>query len=442
MEERRKGGRYGGRRIGAGYARGKGAEPNLRASFASGDGPHVHTFLPSALRTFLTSYLHTFIPNPVMPTPATETAPLTHRHERLTSALRRHDLAALALNPGPTLRYLTGLDFHLMERPVIAFFAPDVPPTLVLPELETGKLNGLSFDVHAFPYGEDPDVWPSVFQEAVQHAGLDNKKIGVEPLRMRVRELRLLEEVAPEARFVSGEQVVSALRSRKDAAEIGWMREATTVAEHALQATLPQIREGMTERELASELVLQIFRAGGDGELPFLPIVCFGENTANPHAVPSDRALRMGDLVLIDWGASVRGYFSDLTRVFAAGDVGEELRRIAGIVESANGAARNVAGPDVPATDVDRAARHVIEEAGYGEAFVHRTGHGLGLEAHEEPYIRDGNQQTLSEGMTFTIEPGVYLAGKGGVRIEDDMVITAGGSESLSTLSRLLTSVL
>ena len=372
----------------------------------------------------------------------TETAPFTHRHERLATSLQQNGLAALALNPGPTLRYLTGLDFHLMERPVVAFFAPDVPPTLVLPELETGKLGGLSFELDAFPYGEDPDVWPSIFQKAIKQAGLDGEQIGVEPLRMRVRELRLLEEAASQARFVSGEGVVSALRSRKDAAEIGWMREATVVAENALQATLPQIREGITERELASELVLQIFRAGGDGELPFLPIVCFGENTANPHAIPSDRALQMGDLVLIDWGASVRGYFSDLTRVFAAGDVDEELRRIADVVEQANAAARDVAGPDVPATDVDRAARQTIEEAGYGEAFVHRTGHGLGLEAHEEPYIRDGNGQVLAEGMTFTIEPGIYLAGRGGVRIEDDMVVTASGAESLSTLPRWLSSVL
>ncbi|MGI9174165.1 MAG: M24 family metallopeptidase [Rhodothermales bacterium] len=371
----------------------------------------------------------------------TETAPLTHRHERLEASLRESGLAALALNPGPTLRYLTGLDFHLMERPVVAFFAPDVPPTLVLPELETGKLANLPFDLEAFPYGEDPDVWPSVFQKAIKHAGLDGEQIGVEPLRMRVRELRLLEEVAPEARFVSGEEVVSALRSRKDAAEIGWMREATVVAENALQATLPQLQVGMTERELASELVLQIFRAGGDGELPFLPIVCFGENTANPHAIPSDRALQVGNLVLIDWGASVRGYFSDLTRVFAAGDVDDELQRIAATVEEANGAARDLAGPDVPASDVDRAARQVIEKAGYGEAFVHRTGHGLGLEAHEEPYIRDGNQQTLAEGMTFTIEPGIYLAGRGGVRIEDDMVVTASGAESLSTLPRSLSQV-
>lgn len=371
-----------------------------------------------------------------------ETASLARRQERLSQALRHTGLAALALNPGPTLRYLTGLDFHLMERPVVAFFTPDVPPTLVLPELETGKLAGLSFDVTPFPYGENPDVWPSVFREAAQHAALDGKKIGVEPLRLRVMELRLLEAATSEVAFVSGEEVVVSLRTRKDAAEIALMREATEVAERALQATLPQIQEGMTERELASELVLQLLRAGSEGELPFAPIVAFGENAANPHAAPTDRRLRAGDLVLVDWGASVHGYFSDLTRVFAAGDVDDELRRIASVVEEANAAARETAGPDVRATDIDRAARQVIEAAGYGNAFVHRTGHGLGLEAHEEPYIRDGNQQALAKGMTFTIEPGIYLTGHGGVRIEDDMVITDDGAENLSTLPRSLDQVL
>ena len=374
--------------------------------------------------------------------PSTEAAPLARRQERLGQALQQAGLAALALNPGPTLRYLTGLDFHLMERPVVAFFSPDVRPTLVLPELETGKLAGLPFDVAPFPYGEDPDVWPSVFQEAARHAGLNDKKIGVEPLRLRVMELRLLEAATSGATFVSGEDVVGRLRMRKDAAEIARMREATEIAERALQATLPQIQEGMTERELASALVLQLLQAGSEGELPFSPIVAFGENAANPHAAPTDRRLQAGDLVLVDWGANVRGYFSDLTRVFAAGDVDDELRRIADVVARANAAAREAAGPDVRAEDVDRAARQTIEAAGYGEAFVHRTGHGLGLEAHEAPYIRGGNRQPLSEGMTFTIEPGIYLSGRGGVRIEDDMVVTDVGAESLSTLPRSLEQVL
>ena len=168
----------------------------------------------------------------------------------------------------------------------------------------------------------------------------------------------------------------------------------------------------------------------------FQPIVAFGENSANPHAVPTDRPLQEGDLALFDWGANYRGYFSDLTRTFTFGDVDPELLEIGALVEAANEAGREEAGPGVAAGSVDRAARAVITQGGYGEQFMHRTGHGLGLEVHEEPYIRGDNTQKLAEGMTFTVEPGIYLAGRGGVRIEDDVVITAEGAESLSDLPR------
>jgi Xaa-Pro dipeptidase len=142
--------------------------------------------------------------------------------------------------------------------------------------------------------------------------------------------------------------------------------------------------------------------------------------------------------LIIDWGANIGGYFSDLTRTFAIGALEAEMKPIAQIVLEANEAARRIAGPGVAAEDIDHAARQVIEQAGYGEFFIHRTGHGLGMEVHEEPYIRDGNPMPLSPGMTFTIEPGIYLPGRGGVRIEDDVVITEHGLRSLSDMPREL----
>jgi Xaa-Pro dipeptidase len=164
--------------------------------------------------------------------------------------------------------------------------------------------------------------------------------------------------------------------------------------------------------------------------------VAFGENSANPHAVPTDRVLKSGDLILIDWGASFDGYLSDITRTFTFGEVDEELLRIGEIVRQANHAGRHAGAAGVPAGTVDRAARAVIEAAGYGPAFFHRTGHGLGMEPHEAPYIYAENDQILSPGMTFTVEPGIYLPGKGGVRIEDDVVVTADGLQSLTDLPR------
>jgi Xaa-Pro dipeptidase len=216
------------------------------------------------------------------------------------------------------------------------------------------------------------------------------------------------------------------------------MQEAVYIAQKALEETLPEIESGISERELAGKLVVALLANGSDPEMPFSPIVASGPNSANPHAFPTDRQLSKGDMLIIDWGANVGGYFSDLTRTFAVGGVNEEMSKIAQIVLDANVAARSKAGPGVPAQEIDQAARKVIESAGYGEFFTHRTGHGLGIEGHEEPYIREGNPVPLIPGMTFTIEPGIYLPGKGGVRIEDDVVVTNEGLLSFSDMPREL----
>jgi Xaa-Pro dipeptidase len=214
------------------------------------------------------------------------------------------------------------------------------------------------------------------------------------------------------------------------------MRRAVDIAQRALTAALPQVKIGITERDLAAELTLQLFKAGCDPEVPFAPIVSSGPNSANPHAVPSDRKFAPGDLLVIDWGASYQGYFSDITRTFAIGSLDPEYAQISRVVLDANTAGRESAKPGIPAEAVDHATRMVIESTGYGKYFTHRTGHGLGMEGHEDPYIRSGNLLTLEPGMTFTIEPGIYLPGRNGVRIEDDVVITAAGAECLTSLPR------
>ncbi|MBN1484017.1 MAG: M24 family metallopeptidase, partial [Chloroflexia bacterium] len=180
-----------------------------------------------------------------------------------------------------------------------------------------------------------------------------------------------------------------------------------------------------------------VAEAGAD-ELPEEPIVAAGLNGASPHARPGDRPMRAGELVTFDGVARVDGYYGDLTRTVALGEPGPELRQIYALVQQANAAGRQAVRPGVPAEAVDRAARAVIEAAGYGQYFIHRTGHGLGLEVHEPPYIVVGNSQSLSPGMTFTVEPGIYVPGLGGVRIEDDVCVTEIGGESLTTMSREL----
>lgn len=360
------------------------------------------------------------------------------RQKKLEQALSKSHFSALVLNPGPSLIYLTGLQFHLMERPVVAIFSPGHLPTLVIPELESAKVSDLSYPVETFRYGEDPARWQEVFARAVENAGLAGKIVGIEPTRLRMLEFRFMKKAAPQARFQSAETVLSELRIRKDASEIAFLRQAARIAEKALAATLPGIRPGMSERQIASALTIQLHTQGSDSEFSFAPIVSSGPNSANPHAAPSERVLVEGDLLVIDWGASYQGYISDITRTFGIGKVEAEYARIAEIVEQANTAARHIVKPGITAEEVDRAARRVIEDSGYGPYFIHRTGHGIGMEGHEAPYIRSGNPLVLEPGMAFTIEPGIYLPERGGVRIEDDIVVSDAVGESLTDLPRKL----
>jgi Xaa-Pro dipeptidase len=364
------------------------------------------------------------------------------RLAKLYTLLKSAGLDALALNPGPSLSYLTGINLHLMERPMVLLLSLSTGPVLVLPELEQIKLSQASIPLKGFMYGDNPATWADAYREAAEFVGLNGKKIGIEPTRLRYLELKFLEGALPHAIFSSAEQVLSGLRMQKDAQEIGCMRKAAQIAQEALLAALPFIHAGKSEREIAAELSIQLLRAGSEPETPFSPIVSSGPNSANPHASPSERKLVTGDLLVIDWGAAYHGYFSDLTRTFGIGPVEPEFEKIVRIVEQSNEAGRRAGAPELPAGAVDHAARQVIDSAGYGPYFTHRTGHGLGLEGHEHPYMFAENQLILLEGMTYTVEPGIYLPGRGGCRIEDDVVVTAQGSESLSDLPRGLRTLL
>lgn len=358
------------------------------------------------------------------------------RQKKLVSAMPAKGLEGIALNAGPSLTYLTGLHFHLSERPVVAYFTPGSPPVIVLPELEAGKLAGVTYPIQEFTYGEQPDTWGRVFNEALLAAELNGKKLGVEPRRMRFLELSYLNTGKLKINLVSGAECLEEIRIYKDNTEIEAMQTAVKIAQDAIRAVIPLIKPGITERELAAELTIQLLRHGSDSQLPFTPIVASGPNSANPHAFPSDRGLQWGDMLIIDWGASVGGYYSDLTRTFSLGEIDNEMSTIGQVVKDANQAAREIAAPGIAAQEIDRAARQVIKTAGYDQYFIHRTGHGLGLESHEPPYIRDGNPRLLEPGMTFTIEPGIYIPGRGGVRIEDDVVMTKKGLHSFSDLPR------
>ncbi len=358
------------------------------------------------------------------------------RVNRLQEEAEQKGLDCVALVPGPNLYYLTGLEFHLSERPVVALFPVDGPPAIVLPLLESPKLEKVTLPLAAYTYSDEEG--PALaFHQACAALELAEARLGVEGLQMRLMEARYLERYAPDCQLVPSDEVMGALRLYKDEAELERMREAAAVIETALQALLDQLEEGMTEREAAALLMVETLQAGGDG-IAFSPVVVAGPNAANPHAAPSNRPIRAGETIVIDCGALVGGYVSDITRTVALGHLSDEMLAVYKVVQQANAAGRAAVRPGVAAEDVDRAARAVIEATGYGVYFTHRTGHGLGLEVHEPPYIVGGNREMLQSGMTFTVEPGVYLPGQGGVRVEDDVVVTAAGGESLTTFPREL----
>lgn len=358
------------------------------------------------------------------------------RLNNLSVSLRTSNLDAVILNPGPTLSYLTGVDFHLMERPIVLFIAPDQEPVLVLPELEMLKVDMFPYKVRAFAYGENPSEWDAAFRKATQALSLEGKRIGVEPRQLRLMEFSHVKAGAPESEYPDASEVLIGLRLKKDKVEVDAMRRAVKIAQDALEAAIPLIKIGMTERELSSELVIQLLKHGSDPAIPFAPIVSGGPNGANPHASPSERKLQAGDLLVVDWGAGYNHYISDLTRTFAVGEVDDECKKIHKIVQEANATGRAAGKPGVPCANVDIATRDVIEKSGYGKYFTHRTGHGIGMEGHEDPYMRGDNMQLLEPGMAYTVEPGIYLPNRNGVRIEDNMVITENGADCLSDMLR------
>jgi Xaa-Pro aminopeptidase len=282
----------------------------------------------------------------------------------------------------------------------------------------------------------DKEGYGAGFEQVAAAVSSGASRCAVEYLHMRVLELRALEAVAPQALFVSLDEHIAALRICKDESELNAMRKAIAITERALHELVTGSLIGATERQIAGRLERGLIGGGADA-VGFI-IVVTGPNSADPHAEPSDRPLQDGDLLTIDCGAVKDGYFADITRTFVAGHPNERISEIYEVVQRANAAGRAAVRPGMQAQQVDQAARDVIRDAGYGDQFFHRTGHGLGLEVHEPPYVVEGNEQLLEPGMVFTIEPGIYVSGLGGVRIEDNVVVTPEGVECLTSFPREL----
>jgi|FLYL01.1.fsa_nt_gi Xaa-Pro aminopeptidase len=340
----------------------------------------------------------------------------------------------LILAAGSDQTYLTGYRAVPTERPTLLVVPEDADrePVLLVPTLEAPRVGPVPVRVEAWDETDDP------IGLATKIAGRPTVAAVSDDMWARF----LLDFLAhlTDTTFVPASRVMRPLRSRKDSDEVRALARAAEAVDRVIARVPTEVRfAGRREREVAAR-IRELTVAEGHDEASFC-IVASGPNSASPHHEPSDREIRPGDLVVIDFGGRIAGYCSDVTRSFVVGEPTPEYVEVHRVVAEAQAAAKEAARVGIPAQEVDRAARKVIDRAGYGPHFVHRVGHGIGLDVHEHPYLVEGNTEPLEVGMSFSIEPGIYLPGRFGVRIEDICVVTSDGLEVLNQADRDLVSV-
>jgi Xaa-Pro aminopeptidase len=358
------------------------------------------------------------------------------RRGRALEAAEAAGLDGILVSPGPDLAYLTGYAPLPLERLTLLVLTSSTDPTLLVPTLER-------------PLAERVAGAPGLLTLRDWRDGTDDPYAIVAgmlgPGRYAVTDrtwashLLALERVVPDGSFVAASEAVPLIRAVKDADEIERLRVVARAADAAFADVISLPFAGRVETDVAADLE-RLLREHGHERVDFI-IVGSGPNAASSHHEPGERRIEPGDAVVMDFGGMRDDYCSDITRTVFVGEPTDEEREVYAIVRAAQQAAFEAVRPGVAAQDVDRAARAVISDAGYGERFVHRTGHGIGLEVHEPPYIVEGDETPLEPGMTFSDEPGIYLEGRFGVRIEDQVAVTDRGAERLNEANRELTIV-
>jgi Xaa-Pro aminopeptidase len=355
----------------------------------------------------------------------------TARLEALRRRMREREVDAVVVAPGSDLRYLTAYDALPLERPTLLIVRTDQAPIMVAPRLEQARVEQevLLDDVDVHCYGEQDDAL-ALAAELIR-TGVDGTvAVGDQ---MWTSFTLGLQAALPGRRWIRASEVVAHLRAVKDAEELSRLAEVGRAID-AVHLRVPEVlAAGRTEREVARDLA-DMIRAGHD-HVSFV-IVAAGPNSASPHHEPGARRIEHGDVVVVDIGGTLEGYCSDMTRTYAVGSVPDGFRDAYAALRTAQDAGVAAVRAGVTAGDVDAAARSVLAEAGLGAAFVHRTGHGIGLDTHEEPWILGGSDVLLSAGMTFSVEPGFYLEGRFGARIEDIVAVTEEGSVSFNVVDR------
>ncbi|MDP9641495.1 Xaa-Pro dipeptidase [Actinopolyspora lacussalsi] len=364
--------------------------------------------------------------------PTVLSARLQHAAEKAAGA----DIDALLISPGSDLGYLIGVDGESFERLsclVLPAAGSTASPVLVVPKLEELGYSGvpareLGLEIVTWVDGQDPH---GIVADLLRRDGATPSRVGVADVMPALHTLPL-RTALPETEQVLANPVLRALRMRKDPAEIDALREAGAAIDRVHARMGEFLRVGRTEAEVGADISRAILEEG-HAEAEFV-IVGSGPNGASPHHALSERVIREGDVVVVDIGGPMpSGYNSDCTRTYSLGEPRDsDVRDTYEVLHAAQRAAVDRVRPGATPAEVDAAAREPIAAAGFGDYFVHRTGHGIGLDVHEEPYIMGGNEIALEPGMAFSIEPGIYQQGHWGARIEDIVVVTEHGVESVN----------
>jgi Xaa-Pro aminopeptidase len=358
------------------------------------------------------------------------------RLDRAGAAAAESGLSGVLVGVGPDLEYLAGYAAPALERLTALIVRPGGTPVLVVPELERPRAmeapGAANLEIVGWVDGDDP------YEQVTRILGSSPGRLAVGD-QLWSAHLLALQGRLPGTAFEVAGPVLATLRARKDAGEIALLARAGTAADAAFAAITGEGLGGRTERQVAASLAEHLVEEGH--ETADFTIVASGPNGASPHHEPGARRIETGDVVVLDFGGRLGGYCSDITRTVSVGEPQEEIRSVHHIVREAQQQAFEAVGAGATGAEADRAARDVIERAGFGEAFVHRTGHGIGLDVHEDPYLVAGNDRPLVAGNCFSIEPGIYLVGRFGVRIEDIVALTEEGPRRLNEATRELVTV-
>ena len=355
---------------------------------------------------------------------------MVDRSRLVQAAMESAELDALLVAAPPNMAYICGFRPEPHERLIALVVPREGELRLVCPSLEEEAARTAVDGRVRLEVWRDEEGPTDALARALAGAG---RRVGIEKRHLTVANAELAAEAAPAARFVGGDELLARLRAVKSEGEIDAHRRAAAVVDRVVAHLTAVAAPGVTEAELATECA-QRLRAEGGETLPFDPLILTGPRSALPHGRAGTTPLAEGDLLIIDIGAAVEGYCADISRTIVIGSEPDDRQReVFETVRAAQHAALDVARAGHPAREVDAAARRLIADAGYGANFIHRTGHGLGLEVHEPPYLTATSDEPLEPGMVVTVEPGIYVEGWGGVRIEDDVVIQESGAEVLTS---------